>query len=259
MQNFHFDEVMNRGADEAEVRLAWDKLDDDQAYFYEIYRVAADGSKTLLGGTPNKVFYIAPFTRDGSETSFDFEIVPVSKSTVRGTPAKITFNWAMQAGETEGIDNTVYENYCLNKPVTCSGENTAEPAIKAVDGVNGNNSKWCHTNAGSGWLIVDLEQERTVQRYHIDHAESGGEAHNMNTEAFSIQVSYDGGKTFEVIDSNSTSRAPAAPRGAASVFTNSSSTKTRCIRRISKRPRRLCTMSRPLTTKVRTTRSPLQT
>ncbi len=201
VQNFHFDEVMNRGADEAEVRLAWDKLDDDQAYFYEIYRVAADGSKTLLGGTPNKVFYIAPFTRDGSETSFDFEIVPVSKSTVRGTPAKITFNWAMQAGETEGIDNTVYENYCLNKPVTCSGENTAEPAIKAVDGVNGNNSKWCHTNAGSGWLIVDLEQERTVQRYHIDHAESGGEAHNMNTEAFSIQVSYDGGKTFEVIDS----------------------------------------------------------
>lgn len=41
--------------------------------------------------------------------------------------------------------------------------------MKAVDGTVDNNSKWCATNAYSGWLNVDLGEPKTIQRWVAMH------------------------------------------------------------------------------------------
>ena len=60
-------------------------------------------------------------------------------------------------------------------------------AWKAIDGTSENGSKWCATNARSGWMTIKLDQPRTIKRIRIEHAEYGGEAQDMNTIAFSVQ------------------------------------------------------------------------
>ena len=68
-----------------------------------------------------------------------------------------------------------------------SAQNDGEPAWKAIDGTSENGSKWCATNARSGWMTIKLDQPRTIKRIRIEHAEYGGEAQDMNTIAFSVQ------------------------------------------------------------------------
>jgi len=68
-----------------------------------------------------------------------------------------------------------------------SAQNDGEPAWKAIDGTSENGSKWCATNARSGWMTIKLDQPRTIKRIRIEHAQYGGEAQNMNTIAFSVQ------------------------------------------------------------------------
>ncbi|MET7417635.1 GDSL-type esterase/lipase family protein [Dactylosporangium sp. NPDC005555] len=67
----------------------------------------------------------------------------------------------------------------------------AEAAAKATDGVVTGNSKWCSGVAGAT-LQADLGAARTVRRFVVRHASSGGEAQALNTRAFTIQVSGDG-------------------------------------------------------------------
>lgn len=198
-KNARFTDIMEKTSGQTEFRLAWDRVADEDINLYEVYRVDNDGTKTLLGATRNRVFYVSPVSRNAGENSFKVEIVPVSKSYVRGTPATLTYNWNMGEGETGVNDIREHENFCLFRPVTCSGENENEPAVKAVDGVVGNSSKWCHSLRSSGWLAVDLEQERTIQRWRVDHGEAGGEDRLTNTHDFSFQVS-DDGINYRVVD-----------------------------------------------------------
>ncbi|GAA1507232.1 hypothetical protein GCM10009827_021690 [Dactylosporangium maewongense] len=67
----------------------------------------------------------------------------------------------------------------------------AEAQAKAVDGVITGNSKWCSGAAGAT-LQADLGAARTVRRFVVRHASSGGEPQALNTRAFTIQVSTDG-------------------------------------------------------------------
>ncbi|MEV0570075.1 GDSL-type esterase/lipase family protein [Dactylosporangium sp. NPDC050588] len=67
----------------------------------------------------------------------------------------------------------------------------AEAPAKAVDGVITGNSKWCSGAAGAT-LQADLGAARTVRRFVVRHAASGGESPALNTRAFTIQVSTDG-------------------------------------------------------------------
>ncbi|MEV4136514.1 GDSL-type esterase/lipase family protein [Dactylosporangium sp. NPDC049742] len=67
----------------------------------------------------------------------------------------------------------------------------AEAPAKAVDGVITGNSKWCSGAAGAT-LQADLGAARTVRRFVVRHASSGGESPALNTRAFTIQVSTDG-------------------------------------------------------------------
>ncbi|MFF5230326.1 GDSL-type esterase/lipase family protein [Dactylosporangium sp. NPDC000521] len=67
----------------------------------------------------------------------------------------------------------------------------AEAPAKALDGVITGNSKWCSGAAGAT-LQADLGAARTVRRFVVRHASSGGESQALNTRAFTIQVSTDG-------------------------------------------------------------------
>ena len=97
--------------------------------------------------------------------------------------------WPYENGDTEKLsDVTVPVNICPLAEVTgYSAQNDGEPAWKAIDGTSENGSKWCATNARSGWMTIKLDQPRTIKRIRIEHAQYGGEAQNMNTIAFSVQ------------------------------------------------------------------------
>jgi len=180
------DEIMYTDAYTAEARIYWDKV--TGADVYEIYKVNADGSKSLIMATPSTAFYLPTLKRAAEEEDVTLEIVPINRNGVRGTGKEFTIDWAYANGDTEEVLDLVFENVCLNAPVTgVSFENSGEPASKALDGTAANNSKWCATNMSSGWMSIDIGREVTVRRWRVEHAEYGGESNDMNTIDFALE------------------------------------------------------------------------
>ena len=139
--------------------------------------------------TPNTAYYIPNLVRNDDQADVTVEVVPVNANGVRGESSRFTIDWPYENGDTERLsDITEPVNVCLNATVTgYSAQNDGEPAWKAIDGTSENGSKWCATNARSGWMTIKLDQPRTIKRIRIEHAQYGGEAQNMNTIAFSVQ------------------------------------------------------------------------
>ena len=180
------DEILYTDAYNAEARVYWTAV--TGASSYEIYKVNANGGKSLIMETPNTAYYIPALSRDADETDVTIEVVPINRNGVRGTGTKLTIDWAYSNGDTEKIETVEFDNVCLNATVTgVSFENSGEPASKALDGTSANNSKWCATNMGSGWMSIDIGREVTVRRWRVEHAEYGGEANNMNTIDFALE------------------------------------------------------------------------
>lgn len=182
-------EKMPRTAFEAEARLGW--TEQKNVLHYEIYQENADGVETLLGVTPNNYFYTPNITRTNENASSDnstsLKVVPVNHDYVRGEAAIVDFDWGMGTDATELEQNPTSENVVLNAQVTgVSAENDAEPAVKALDGTAIGNSKWCATNAKTGYMTIDIGEEKTIKRWRVEHAEYGGEASNMNTVDFEL-------------------------------------------------------------------------
>jgi len=97
--------------------------------------------------------------------------------------------------DSEAYEKIDFENVCLNAEVTdVSFQNNGEPASKALDGTSANNSKWCATNRSSGYMSINIGREVTVRRWRVEHAEYGGEAHNMNTIDFALEYKDASGK-----------------------------------------------------------------
>lgn len=67
-------------------------------------------------------------------------------------------------------------------------ENEAPPF--AVDGDV--TKKWCATGTPPHEITIDLGDIKTISEVRISHAEAGGESADMNTKAYTIQVSEDG-------------------------------------------------------------------
>ena len=164
-------------------------MNGNNASSYEIYRLNADGTRTLIMETPNTAYYIPNLVRNDDQADVTVEVVPVNANGVRGESSRFTIDWPYENGDTERLsDITEPVNVCLNATVTgYSAQNDGEPAWKAIDGTSENGSKWCATNARSGWMTIKLDQPRTIKRIRIEHAQYGGEAQNMNTIAFSVQ------------------------------------------------------------------------
>ena len=184
--NARLEEIIYLDAYTAEARIKWNG---NNASTYEIYRLNADGTRTLIMETPNTAYYIPNLVRNDDQADVTIEVVPVNANGVRGESSRFTIDWPYENGDTEKLsDVTVPVNICPLAEVTgYSAQNDGEPAWKAIDGTSENGSKWCATNKQSGWMTIKLDQPRTIKRIRIEHAEYGGEAQNMNTIAFSVQ------------------------------------------------------------------------
>ena len=184
--NARLEEIIYLDAYTAEARIKWNG---NNASSYEIYRLNADGTRTLIMETPNTAYYIPNLVRNDDQSDVTIEVVPVNANGVRGESSRFTIDWPYENGDTEKLsDVTVPVNICPLAEVTgYSAQNDGEPAWKAIDGTSENGSKWCATNARSGWMTIKLDQPRTIKRIRIEHAQYGGEAQNMNTIAFSVQ------------------------------------------------------------------------
>ena len=203
--NARLEEIIYLDAYTAEARIKWNG---NNASSYEIYRLNADGTRTLIMETPNTAYYIPNLVRNDDQADVTIEVVPVNANGVRGESSRFTIDWPYENGDTEKLsDVTVPVNICPLAEVTgYSAQNDGEPAWKAIDGTSENGSKWCATNARSGWMTIKLDQPRTIKRIRIEHAEYGGEAQNMNTIAFSVQYK-SGNNWVTVYSTNSNSSA----------------------------------------------------
>lgn len=203
--NARLEEIIYLDAYTAEARIKWSG---NNASSYEIYRLNADGTRTLIMETPNTAYYIPNLVRNDDQADVTIEVIPVNANGVRGESSRFTIDWPYENGDTEKLsDVTVPVNICPLAEVTgYSAQNDGEPASKAIDGTSENGSKWCATNARSGWMTIKLDQPRTIKRIRIEHAEYGGEAQNMNTIAFSVQYK-SGNNWVTVYSTNSNSSA----------------------------------------------------
>ena len=203
--NARLEEIIYLDAYTAEARIKWNG---NNASSYEIYRLNADGTRTLIMETPNTAYYIPNLVRNDDQSDVTIEVVPVNANGVRGESSRFTIDWPYENGDTEKLsDVTVPVNICPLAEVTgYSAQNDGEPAWKAIDGTSENGSKWCATNKQSGWMTIKLDQPRTIKRIRIEHAQYGGEAQNMNTIAFSVQYK-SGNNWVTVYSTNSNSSA----------------------------------------------------
>lgn len=180
------DEILYHNAYDAEARIYWDAV--DGAASYEIYKVNANGTSNLIMETPNTAFYLPTLVRDFDEDDVTLKVVPVNANGVRGEGTKLIIDWLYSNEDSEVYEPKEFENVCLGATVTgYSGQNESEPASKAIDGTSLNGSKWCVTNAETGYMDIDIGREVTVRRWRVEHAQYGGEDVLMNTVDFALE------------------------------------------------------------------------
>ena len=160
----------------------------DGAASYEIYKVNANGTSNLIMETPNTAFYLPTLVRDFDEDDVTLKVVPVNANGVRGEGTELIIDWLYSNEDSEVYEPKEFENVCLGATVTgYSGQNESEPASKAIDGTSLNGSKWCVTNAETGYMDIDIGREVTVRRWRVEHAQYGGEDVLMNTVDFALE------------------------------------------------------------------------
>lgn len=180
------DEILYHNAYDAEARIYWDAV--DGAVSYEIYKVNANGTSNLIMETPNTAFYLPTLVRDFDEDDVTLKVVPVNANGVRGEGTELIIDWLYSNEDSEVYEPKEFENVCLGATVTgYSGQNKSEPASKAIDGTSLNGSKWCVTNAETGYMDIDIGRKVTVHRWRVEHAQYGGEDVLMNTVDFALE------------------------------------------------------------------------
>ena len=163
---------------------------------YEIRRVHADGTKEFIGATPNNAYYFGNFEKDGDESSFYFEITPVSENGTAGEVSTLKFKWPEETNGFAPVPE-MGENLAYKKPavstVTCQ---PTGPVDKLNDGIIPQ-SKWCGPeHQRSGAAVIDLGENMDISRYVVYHANArgAGEGKDFNTVAFDIQYAQDDGQ-----------------------------------------------------------------
>ena len=190
------DEILYHNAYDAEARIYWDAV--DGAASYEIYKVNANGTSNLIMETPNTAFYLPTLVRDFDEDDVTLKVVPVNANGVRGEGTELIIDWLYSNEDSEVYEPKEFENVCLGATVTgYSGQNKSEPASKAIDGTSLNGSKWCVTNAETGYMDIDIGREVTVRRWRVEHAQYGGEDVLMNTVDFALEYQNASGRWVE--------------------------------------------------------------
>lgn len=181
------EEKMLKAADNAEARLSWTPEED--ALHYEVYQENAQEDKKLLGVTTNNHFYTPNISRTNENASNDnitkLKVVPINHTFERGKAVEVDFDWGMNVNATEYDKSPPSPNLALNADITdVSSENPAESASKALDGSS--STKWAATDMQEGHLSINIGEEKTIRRWRVEHAESGGEEKDMNTIDFEL-------------------------------------------------------------------------
>ena len=90
-------------------------------------------------------------------------------------------------------------NVALNKKASAIGSNCGNSILpaNAVDGSSA--TKWCHSAAGDKWLMLDLGQSYTIERWVVKHS-GVAESAIYNTRDFKLQKS-DNGTIWTDVDS----------------------------------------------------------
>ncbi len=148
---------------------------------YDVFRRNPGGGRTYLGSTPNDAYFVPQLDRVGTEATTTIDIEAVGAEGGRSAPATTTVSWS---------GGPVSSNLALNQPATADSSCAAtEGAAKAVNGSvsGGNADKWCSLSS-SRWMEVDLGSARSLDRFVIKHAGTGGEQAAWNTRAYTIQV-----------------------------------------------------------------------
>ena len=94
----------------AGARLSWNpEGNSSEVHHYEIYRVMNDGTKVLLGATPNTSYYVSDLRRNDKETNTNFEVVAVNKNYNRGNSQSINMEWPSYPSPTASfkVSNTL--------------------------------------------------------------------------------------------------------------------------------------------------------
>ena len=186
------DEVIYPSDKIMEARVYWEKAED--AFMYRIYRTFADGHKEFVGATPSDALYLGSLDRDGSESACTFEITSYSENGVKGGTQTFSIDWP---AEVENGFVPVHDdgpNLALKRPAVANAASTDDGSVHLlVDGVIAN-SKWC-TTATRGWAVIDLGENKTIQRWEVWHANcpGAGESPDMNTVDFDLQYAADDG------------------------------------------------------------------
>lgn len=108
--NARLEEIIYLDAYTAEARIKWNG---NNASSYEIYRLNADGTRTLIMETPNTAYYIPNLVRNDDQADVTIEVVPVNANGVRGESSRFTIDWPYENGDTEKLsDVTVPVNIC---------------------------------------------------------------------------------------------------------------------------------------------------
>ena len=187
------DEVIYPTDKTMEARVYWEKA--DNAFMYRIHRVYADGTREFVGATPSDAFYLGSFTKDGDETSCTFEITSYSENGVKGGTKTFEIDWPTEVQDGFVPVFEEGENLALGKPAVSSVSCVADGPVHLInDGVI-SNSKWC-SNAYSGYAVIDLGEEKDIQRWVVYHAncKGAGEGVDYNTVDFDLQYAGDDGQ-----------------------------------------------------------------
>ena len=59
-----------------------------------------DGTKVLLGATPNTSYYVSDLRRNDKETNTNFEVIAVNKNYNRGNSQSINMEWPLLSVKT---------------------------------------------------------------------------------------------------------------------------------------------------------------
>ncbi len=88
-------QILAQGFDEdgiyAGIRLSWES--DMPSAYYEIYRIHADQTRSLIGVSNTESYYIDALPRFHEESRTVLEVVPVNVLSEEGTGAQIAFEW----------------------------------------------------------------------------------------------------------------------------------------------------------------------
>ncbi|ELC8443277.1 discoidin domain-containing protein [Clostridium perfringens] len=115
----------------AGVRLSWTPEGNaSDVHHYEVYRVMGDGTKVLLGATPNTSYYVSDLRRNDKESNTTFEVVAVNKNYNRGNGQTVNMEWPAYPTPTASfkVSNTLI---APGQPVTFT--NTSSEVTEEIE------------------------------------------------------------------------------------------------------------------------------